>query len=265
LSLTHANGPLSRDPSATNYTIDGPENRMLFQGFPRRVRALLGRQTVLDTRYGKLLHETGYLPQLYVPREDVRVEVLEATDYTTNCPFKGDASYWSVRAGDRLAENAIWAYEDPLEPVMWLRDHLAAYWDRMDVWLDEDEPVEGHLRDPYHRVDARLSSSTVRVTAAGEKLAETRRPVVLSETGQPNRFYLPRSDVDDAKLEPSATSSVCPYKGRASYWSIRVPGERLEDVALAYDAERGDAFKVAGHVCFLGRDVQVSVDGEPVE
>jgi hypothetical protein len=63
LSLTLANGPLSREPSATNYAIDGPENRMLFQAFPLRVRGLLAEHTVLDTRDGKLLHESGYPPQ----------------------------------------------------------------------------------------------------------------------------------------------------------------------------------------------------------
>jgi uncharacterized protein (DUF427 family) len=264
LSLTLPNGPLSREPSATNYEIEGPENRMLFQGFPRRVRALLAETTVLDTRDGKLLHETGYLPQLYVPREDVRVELLEATDHTTNCPFKGDASYWSVRVGDRLAENALWGYEEPLEPVSWLQEHMALYWDRMDAWLDEDERVEGHLCDPYHRVDARRSSRHVRVTADGELLAETRQPIVLSETGRPNRFYVPRGDVVEARLEPSHTHSVCPYKGRASHWSARVGGRRLEDVALAYDAGPADALEIAGHVCFLGPHVQVRVDGEDV-
>jgi uncharacterized protein (DUF427 family) len=263
LSLTLANGPLSREPSATNYTIEGPENRMLFQAFPRRVRALLAEQTVLDTRDGKLLHETGYLPQLYVPREDVHFELLEPTDHTTNCPFKGDASYWSVRVGNRLAENAVWAYVEPLGPVSWLRDHMAAYWDRMDAWLDEDERVEGHLRDPYHRVDTRASRRHVRVTADGELLAETRRPIVLSEGGMPNRFYLPREDVEDTKLEASGAGGVCPYKGRASYWSARVGNRLLEEVAVAYDGS-GDAAKVAGHVCFVGPGTQVWVDDELV-
>jgi uncharacterized protein (DUF427 family) len=264
VSLTLSNGPLSREPSATNYTIEGPENRMLFQGFPRRVRALLAETTVLDTRDGKLLHETGYLPQLYVPREHVLLELLEATDHATNCPFKGDASYWSVRVGDRVAENAVWAYEEPLESVGWLRDHMALYWDRMDAWLDEDESVEGHLCDPYHRVDARRSSRHVRVTVDGELLAETRQPVVLSENGQPNRFYIPRGDVMDAKLEPSQTRSLCPYKGRASYWSARVGGKRLEDVALCYAAGLADTSKITGHVCFVGPDVQIRVDGKHV-
>jgi uncharacterized protein (DUF427 family) len=66
----------------------------------------------------------------------------------------------------------------------------------------------------------------------------------------------------DAKLEPSHTRSVCPYKGRVSYWSARVGGKYLENVALAYDAGLADALEMTGHVCFVGPDVQTWVDGE---
>jgi uncharacterized protein (DUF427 family) len=115
----------------------------------------------------------------------------------------------------------------------------------------------------YHRVDARASTRHVRVTADGELLAETKRPIVLSESGTPNRFFLPREDVEDAKLEASGTRGVCPYKGRASYWSARAGNRLLEDVAVAYHGS-GDAAKVAGHVCFVGPGIEVWVDGEPV-
>jgi uncharacterized protein (DUF427 family) len=63
------------------------------------------------------LHESQILPRLYVPLEDVRADLLERTDHATHCPFKGDASYWSVRVGDRVAENAVWTYEEPLEAM----------------------------------------------------------------------------------------------------------------------------------------------------
>jgi uncharacterized protein (DUF427 family) len=73
----------------------------------------------------------------------------------------------------------------------------------------------------------------------------------------------PREDVEDAKLEASGTRGVCPYKGRASYWSARAGNRLLEDVAVAYHGS-GDAAKVAGHVCFVGPGIEVWVDGEPV-
>src|SRR5688500_12285733 len=110
MTLTLSRGPLSGRPAATNYRIEGPPHRLFFEEFPRRVRAVFGGVTVLDTTRGKLLHETGLLPQLYAPREDVRFDILEETDHTTHCPFKGDASYWSLRTGDRVVDNAVWAY-----------------------------------------------------------------------------------------------------------------------------------------------------------
>jgi uncharacterized protein (DUF427 family) len=265
MSLTLATGPLSREPAASNYRIEGPENRLLFEDFPRRVRAVLADTTVLDSRDGKLLHETGYLPQLYVPRHDLRADLLEATDHATNCPFKGDASYWSVRVGDRLAENAVWAYERPLPEASWLADHMAVYWDRMDAWLDEEEPVAGHLRDPYHRVDACASSRHVRVAVDGQVVADTSRPVLLSETGEPNRYFVPRADVDEALLEHSETRTVCPYIGDASHWSVRVGDRTLEDVARAYEAPAGDALGIAGCLWFAGDEVEVWVDGQRME
>src|SRR5947209_4047278 len=98
MSLTMSTGPLAGQPPQTvNYRIDGPAHRLLMQQFPRRLRAMFGGETVFDTTRAMLLHETGLLPQPYVPLEDIRQDLLTATDHHTFCPFKGTASYWSVR------------------------------------------------------------------------------------------------------------------------------------------------------------------------
>ena len=265
MSLTHAHGPLAGDPAPGNYAIDGPAHRLFFQDFPRRVRGELGGETVIDTTRAKLLHETGLLPALYVPLEDVAGNALLASDHTTHCPFKGDATYRSLRAGGRTAENAIWLYEQPLPEAPWLAGHAGCYLDRLDRWLDEDDEVLGKLRDPYHRVDVRRTGRHVRVVAGGETIAETRRALLLSETGIPNRFYVPRDDVRAPVHGPTATTSTCPYKGHATYWDVELPGgERLGDAAWSYDEPTGDADAVAGHLSFWGDAVQVVVDGEQV-
>src|SRR5699024_5215640 len=131
-------------PHAANYEIDGPEHQLFLGECPRRVRAIFGGATVLDSRRARLLHETGLLPQMYIPHDDVRVDMLEHTDHTTHCPFKGDASYWSLRAAGRVADNAAWAYREPRDKAGWLRDYIAFYWDSLDAWFDEDEEVRGH-------------------------------------------------------------------------------------------------------------------------
>jgi uncharacterized protein (DUF427 family) len=263
MSLTRSDGPLSgHPPQAVNYRLEGPAHKLLMNEFGRRVRARFGGQTVLDTTRGMLLHETGLPPQLYVPATDIRADLLRPTDHHTFCPFKGTASYWSVTVGDQVAENAVWYYPEPNAESGWLRGYAGLYWGAMDEWYDEDEPVEGHLRDPYHRVDVRRSSRHVRVLLDGTVLAETTRPLLLSETGLPNRFYLPAADVRQDLLEASGTHTVCPYKGTASYWSVRAGDRKLTDAVWSYPQAEGDSAAISGYLSFLHDDLTAEV-GEP--
>jgi uncharacterized protein (DUF427 family) len=263
MSLTLSSGPLSAHPPETvNYRIDGPAHKLLMQDFSRRLRAAFGDQTVFDTTRARLLHETGLLPQVYVPQDDIRAELLRPSDHHTHCPFKGTASYWSVTVGEQVAENAIWYYPEPNPESAWLAGYAGFYWDAMDEWYDEDELVEGHIRDPYHRVDVRRSSRPVRVLVDGTVVASTSTPLLLSETGLPNRFYVPWEDVRQELLEASDTHTVCPYKGTASYWSVIAGGRKLTDAAWSYPRAQGDAAAVSGYLSFLHDELTVEV-GDP--
>jgi uncharacterized protein (DUF427 family) len=128
---------------------------------------------------------------------------------------------------------------------------VALYHDRVDRWLDEDEPVV-KLRDPYHRVDVRRSSRAVRVTAGDEVLAESSRALVLSETGLANRYFVPLEDVR-AVLSDSATRSHCPYKGDARYFHVN----GTEDAAWGYDEPFDGVRALAGHVAFDGEGIRL--------
>jgi uncharacterized protein (DUF427 family) len=258
VSLTIAEGPLAANPPRTvNYQIEGPAHRLFMHEFPRRIRAVSGGETVLDSTRAMLLHETGLGPQLYVPMDDIRQDLLTKTDHHTHCPFKGDASYWSVVTSTQTAENALWAYLEPKPESQWLRGYAAFYWNRLDEWYDEDERVEGHIRDPFHRVDVRRSSRHVRVlTKDGEVLADTKRPMLLSETGLPNRFYIPADNVNRDLLTATDTHTVCPYKGTASYWSAGP----LKDAVWSYPDAQGDAQKISGYLSFLHGDVSVEIE-----
>jgi uncharacterized protein (DUF427 family) len=261
MSLTIKSGPLGGQPPETvNYRIDGPAHRLLMQEFPRRVRAVFGGETVFDTYHAMLLHETGLLPQLYVPETDIRPDLLTPTDHHTYCPFKGTASYRSVRAGGQVAENAIWAYPEPNPESAWLRGYAGFYWNAMDEWYDEDELVEGHIRDPYHRVDVRQSSRHARVLVGDQVIAETTRPLLLSETGLPNRFYFPADDVRQDLLQATDTHTVCPYKGTASYWTVQAGDRKLADAVWSYPQAEGDAAKVSGYLSFLHDELTVEAD-----
>jgi uncharacterized protein (DUF427 family) len=255
MSLTFGAGPLSRKPADTNYEIDGPAHRIYFHPFGRRVRVELGGEVVVDTLDAHLLHETAILPRLYVPVADIRPGVLEASDTTSHCPFKGDATYRTVRVGDAVAEDGLWLYEHPLPAAPWLAGFAGVYEDRFDRLLDEDdEVVGGHLRDPFHRVDVRHTSRHARVTGPdGAVLAESTRPLLVAETGVRNRFYLPRDDVR-ADLERSDTPTACPYKGVGTYWHVA----GTKDAAWSYEHPPDGATPIAGHVSFDGEGIEVT-------
>jgi uncharacterized protein (DUF427 family) len=252
MSLTLGTGPFGRHPAGVfNSAIDGPEHVLYFEPFPRRIRGLIGGETVIDTTGGMLLYESTLKPVLYVPEGDVRADLLEPTDHSTFCPYKGDASYWSA-AG---VENALWGYEQPIESAEFLRGYVAPYWDKFDAWFEEDEELDAYLRDPYHRIDVRDTSARVTVRANGDVLAESDRARLLFETGIPPRAYLPVEDVRQDMLTPSETETGCPYKGTASYWSVGA----LEDVAWSYRNPIPEAGGIEGLVSFLGDGIEVEV------
>jgi uncharacterized protein (DUF427 family) len=146
----------------------------------RRVRVIFGGVTIADSKHVMLLHEFGRLPVFYFPVQDVRQDALEATDYHTSSPLKGEAPYWTIRVDDRVAERAAWSYLNPLPDGPQVKGYMAFYWDEMDAWFEEDEQVFAHARDPYKRVDILPSSRHVRVVLGGVTIAETRHPVCYS-------------------------------------------------------------------------------------
>lgn len=237
-----------------------------WESSPRRVRVVFGGVTIADSTHVMLLLEAGHLPVFYFPWADVRADALERTPHTTSCDLKGVATYWTVRVGERVAENAAWSYESPPPDGPDIREYVAFYWSEMDSWYEEDERAFAHARDPYKLVDVRQSARHVRVVLAGVTVADTHHPKLLFETGLPVRYYIPPEDVRMDLLEPSATTSQCAYKGQASYWSAHV-GERVfPDIAWRYPEPLALAAQVAGMVCFFQeRADAIIVDGEPVE
>lgn len=241
-----------------------PGYEVRFEVCAKRIRVLYGGVTVADSVAARLLHETRHTPVYYFPRADVRMDLMARTDHESFCPFKGDASYWTLATGGRVVENAVWSYEDPFPETAGIKDYVAFYWDRMDAWFEEDDEVLGHARDPYVRIDILNSSRPVRVTLGGETLAESGRARFVFETGLPVRYYIPPEDVQMELLEASETRSMCPYKGVASYFSARVGGKLREDVAWCYPDAFPECAAIEGWLCFYPDRVDtLTVDGEP--
>lgn len=232
-----------------------PTYRIAIEPSPRRVRAAFGGAIVADTTRALLMREERHLPVYYVPLDDVRRDLLRPTAHATHCLYKGDASYWSIAAGDRIAENAVWAYAEPFDEVGPVAGHCAFYWDRMDHWYEEDEEIFCHPRDPHKRVDAIGSLRAVRVVLGGETVAVSRRAMFLFETNLPTRYYLPIEDVRMDLLRPTATRSICPYKGTASYWSAEIGGKVFADIAWGYPDPIPECPKIKGLLAFWNEKV----------
>jgi uncharacterized protein (DUF427 family) len=266
MGLMTGTGPLGRNPTGTfNFDTPDPGRSLYVEPTPKRVRVEVAGEIVADSRNAILLQESGLQPVYYFPRDHVRADLLEPTDRHTKCPTKGEASYYSIKVGDRLVKNGAWYYPNPIEGASAIGDMIAFYWDRVDRWLEEDEEIHVHPRDPYHRIDVLRTDRHVRVSLEGELLADSRRAIALFESNLPPRWYLPREDVV-AELAPSDTVTRCGYKGAASYFSVSLPGgETVPDLVWTYTDPLPEAAGIADLLCFFNERTDIELDGEPQE
>jgi uncharacterized protein (DUF427 family) len=229
----------------------------------RRVRNEFNGVTVADSTHVQLLHEAGRLPIFYFPTADVHQDLLVPSEYHTESPLKGTATYYHVRVGDRVAENAAWRYLNPPAGSPPVQDYIAFYWNKLDHWYEEDQEVFAHARDPYKRVDVLPSSRHVRVVLGGETIADTRRPRILLETGIVTRFYIPREDVRFDLLAKTDTHTRCPYKGEAEYWTATIGNREYRDIVWSYPTPLPESLNIAGHLSFYNERVDaIYVDDE---
>jgi uncharacterized protein (DUF427 family) len=238
----------------------------------KRIRALVDGEPVADTTGAMVVWEPHrVVPTYAVPLADVRGELLPAPAVdvprrperlraglpavlTPSTAFAahttaGEPLTLRTAAGERVG--AAFRPADPDLAGFVLLD-FAAF-----DWLEEDDAIVSHPRDPFHRVDIRHGSRHVRVERDGEVLAESSRPVLVFETSLPMRSYLPPGDVRLDLLAPSPTRTACAYKGVASYLER---GGR--DLAWTYEAPLPDVHELAGLVCFFDERVDVTVDVE---
>jgi uncharacterized protein (DUF427 family) len=260
----YGSGPLGPKPAGEfNFEPPKPGHALYLEPTPKRIRVEVGGEVIADSRRAMMLHESGYQPIYYFPPEDVREEYLEASNRHTYCPKKGEASYFTIRAGGEVVHNGAWYYPDPLAgaPPL-LKDAIAFYFNRMGRWLEEGDEIGVHPRDPYHRIDVRTADRRVVVSLEGEPVAESTGAMALFESNLPVRWYLPREDVLVA-LEPSDTVTHCPYKGAAGYHSVRLAdGTLVKDLVWYYEQPLEEATRIAGLLCFFNERVDIELDGE---
>jgi uncharacterized protein (DUF427 family) len=241
-------------------------DELRYEPIEKRERALIAGDVVVDSARALLVWEPRrVVPSIAVPIEDVRGELVAAPAAPTPASsppvlhpgiafgmHSTDGEALSLRVGDATRAGVAFAPADRD-----LDGYVVLDFGAFDAWLEEDEPLVGHPRDPFHRIDMRRSSRPVRIELDGELLAESTRAVLLFETSLPTRFYLPREDVK-AQARPSDKRTICAYKGHASYFSF----DAGEDLAWTYEDPLPEAAPVTGLVAFFDELVDVTLDGE---
>ena len=112
-----------------------------------RIRAVFNGQTIADSARVKVMRETRLRWVYYFHPDDVRTDLLTRTDHLTNCPFKGNASYWTIKVGDKAAVNAAWSYEDAFDEASPVKGYIAFDWKAIDTWLYDEEVLDKQQRD----------------------------------------------------------------------------------------------------------------------
>ena len=224
---------------------------------PRRVRGYVGDELIFDTMSARYVWEVPYYPQYYIPLDDVQPSALRDENHPQTVQF-GPSRLFSVIGPTPTLQSAARVFDDDGGPVSGL---VRFEWSALS-WFEEDEPIYGHPRNPYARVDALRSHRHVTVAVDGVLLAETRSPVLLFETGLPTRYYIDQTDVTFEHLEPTNTQTLCPYKGVTSgYWSVRAGDTVHTDLAWTYHTPLPAVAPIANMVAFYNEKVDITLDG----
>jgi uncharacterized protein (DUF427 family) len=198
VTLSGGRAPLSPDRIG-RFTRPVPDDLAYVEPYHRRLRGQVGGRTVIDSERVLLIHRPAW-PWYVVafPPEDV--------------------------------DDSVPSKPDPDAP-----GYVRVRWDAIETWMEEDQLVVGHLKNPYHRVDCLRSSRRIEVRVSDTVLVDTDRTVLLLETSLVPRLYVAKDDVRMDLLSPSETTTYCSYKGVASYWNATVDGTVVPDVAWSYE------------------------------
>lgn len=226
----------------------------------KRVRARVGARFVVDSGHAALLvvgHPRAYL----VPEGDLDQDVVGRPSDIEQHDVYGAIRRVPLKVDGRTIEDALVVFEQDDGRGFDSDGRILVRWGKMDAWYEEEEEVFVHPRDPHTRIDTLLSARHVEVQIDSETVADTRRPVLLFETGLPVRYYVPQTDLRFDLLVESDKTTACPYKGFASYHHVQTAKELNEDIVWCYKAPFEEVRKVQGLCAFFDERCDVKVDG----
>ena len=234
-----------------------PERLLYIEPLRRRMRVRFGGAWIADSEDVLLLFEPGRYPVAYFPEADVSPEVLERSEHTTKHPDLGHTSWYLVKAGGQRALRGAWQHVDLPAFASDLGARIAFAWRAMDAFYEEEERILGHAADSYHRIDIRQTSRHLVVRDRDRVVADTKRPLVLYESGFAPRWYVPRDDIDESALTFVEHQTFCPYKGLCSYYDI---GD-ARFAGWSYREAYPEVGRISGLISFEPDVVSVFLDG----
>jgi uncharacterized protein (DUF427 family) len=221
------------------------------------MRVRFGGAFIADSENVLLLFEPARYPVAYFPEADIAPDVLQRAEQVTQHADLGPTSWYSVRAdAQHVAARGAWQHTGLPAHASDLQGRIAFAWRLMDAFYEEDERIVGHAADPYHRIDIRQASRNLVVRHGDRVVADTKRPLVLYESGFAPRWYVPREDIDEPTLTPVKLQTFCPYKGLCSYFSI---GDARQ-AAWSYPDPYPEVRRIANLVSFEPDIVTVHLD-----
>jgi uncharacterized protein (DUF427 family) len=256
--LSWQQGPLSPGAIGRFLVPDPLPKRLLYaEPLRRRMRVRFGGRWIADSEQVLVLFEPGRYPVAYFPETDVSRDSLRRVEHTTRHPDLGLTVWYTVRVGDESATRGAWQHSELPPHASELEARVAFAWPAMDAFYEEDERIMGHATDSYHRIDIRQASRRLVVSHREGIIADTKRPLVLYESGFAPRWYVPRADVDESILTPVERETFCPYKGLCSYYDI---GDARQ-AAWSYRQAFAEVSRISDLVSFEPDIVSVRLDG----
>ena len=258
MGLSWQQGPLSPGANGRFLVPEALPRRLLYaEPLRRRMRVRFGGRWIADSEGVLQLFEPGRYPVAYFPANDVAPGTLERSEHTTRHPDLGLTSWYTVRAGERSALRGAWQHSDLPAHARELEGRVAFAWPAMDAFYEEDERIHGHAADSYHRIDIRQASRSLLVRHGDRVVAETKRPVVLYESGFAPRWYVLRADIEESALTQAPQQTFCPYKGLCSYYDI----DDARGAAWSYREAYPEVGRISGLVSVEPDIVPVMLDG----
>ncbi|MGA7524593.1 MAG: DUF427 domain-containing protein [Acidobacteriaceae bacterium] len=222
------------------------------------MRVRFGGVWIAESEHAVLLFEPDRYPVAYFPEAAIAPEVLELTEHSTRHRDLGPTAWYTVRLGERRAPRAAWKHTELPAYANDLKAHVAFAWPAMDAFYEEDERILGHAADSYHRIDIRQALRNLVVRRHDRVVADTRRPLVLYESGFAPRWYVPRADVDETALTP-VESNLLPLQGavqllrhrRCAFGGVVLPRSffRGKDVSPAWYPSNWTSFRCISIGC----------------